>query len=157
MFRDFAPHLAISHEVTHRLVGESYVHIAVVATLRNSSRVKLELRKGFFQVLSISPVSDEEIEALYYKAFVKTIFDDIDWPLLYEIRPKWDKGGLIVEPRESLQETYEFIIKRDVKSILIYTYFYNPHPSTPKGWGATTVYDIVTATDVASSPPGEIV
>ncbi len=47
IFRDFAPHMAISHEVKHRLVGESYVHIAaIVATLHNNSRVKLELRKG---------------------------------------------------------------------------------------------------------------
>lgn len=38
VFRSFKPPLTISHEVTHRQIGNSYIHIAVSATLKNSSR-----------------------------------------------------------------------------------------------------------------------
>ncbi len=157
MFRDFAPHLTISHKVTHRLVGESYVHIAVAATLYNSSRVKLELREGIIRLQQIGPVSDEEVETLYAQVFIHEEVEDIRWTTLEEVRRGWKKGELIIEPGESHQETYEFIMSKDVESVLIDTYFYNPHSSTPEGWGATTVHDIVTATDLASSPLGEVV
>ena len=32
VFRESEPHLTITHEVSHRPVGESYIHIAVTAT-----------------------------------------------------------------------------------------------------------------------------
>ena len=38
VFRDFQPHLTITHEISHRPIGESYVHLDVIATLRNRSR-----------------------------------------------------------------------------------------------------------------------
>ena len=40
VFRESEPHLTITHEVTHRPVGDSYVHIAVTATLQNGSKCK---------------------------------------------------------------------------------------------------------------------
>ncbi len=72
------------------------------------------------------------------RRFVKKTFYNIEWPILYDIKRDWNRGTLIIEPREALQETYEFLMLRDVESILIYTYFYNPYSSTPKGWGAST-------------------
>lgn len=37
VFRESEPHLTITHEVSFRRIGESYVHIAVTATLQNNS------------------------------------------------------------------------------------------------------------------------
>ena len=143
IFRTFEPHLTISHEVSHRFIGDSYVHIGVDARLRNSSNVHIELRKGFFLLQRISPSSDEEIENLYAKVYVDEEYEDIQWPVLYEVPREWDEGTLIIEPSESHQEICEFIISTDTQSVMVYTYFYNPNSSTPEGWGATTVYDIV--------------
>ena len=50
VFRESEPHLTITHKVSHRTVGESYVHIAVTAVLHNSSRVHIELLKGIFSL-----------------------------------------------------------------------------------------------------------
>ena len=61
IFRTFEPYLTISHEVSHRNIGESYVHIDVRATLYNGSKVQVELRDGFFVLLQISPSTDKEI------------------------------------------------------------------------------------------------
>ena len=38
VFRDFQPHLTITHEISHRPIGDSYVHLDVTVTLRNSSK-----------------------------------------------------------------------------------------------------------------------
>ena len=55
VYRESEPHLTITNRVSHRVVGGSYVHIAVTAVLHNSSKVKMELREGFFRVQKIAP------------------------------------------------------------------------------------------------------
>lgn len=147
IFRTFEPHLTISHEISHRFVGDSYVHIAVTANLHNSSRVKIELRKALFSLQMIAPLTNAEIERLFEESFVKRENKDIQWTTLAEIQREWIENELIIEPSESHQETCEFIVSSGVESAVIYTYFHNPtsSPNTQSadGWSATTVHDII--------------
>lgn len=146
VFRNLQPHLTISHEITHRVVSDSYVHISVTAVLRNSSRVKVELREGFFRLQKIAPTTDEEVADLYAEVFRDESMKNLQWEILDEINRDWDSGELIVEPGESHPETYEFIVSKEVRSVLVYTYFYNTAHSegagVAQGWHVTTVYDI---------------
>lgn len=146
-FRDFEPHLTVSHRVFHRPIGDSYLHIDVTAEMHNTSKVQVEIREGLFLLQRISPTSDKEIEDLFEKTFVKKQERSLQWPTLYEVGSDWEKGELTVEPGESHHESIEFITANDVESVIIYTYFSNPKfpesSSTPKGWSATTIYDIV--------------
>ena len=145
-FRDFDPHLTVSHRVSHRLIGNSYMHVEVVATLHNSSRVKVDIRKGLFLLQKLSPISDTEVEALYVRAFEGAEYEEVQWPTLFKISRDWSKGELIIEPGESHPEILEFIVAKDVKSVMIYTYFHSPTFSEggqmAQGWVATTVYDM---------------
>ena len=142
IFRDLAPHLTVSQKVSHRPVGESYIHMDVSVTLRNNSRVKIELRRGFFALQKIAPVEDEEVEHLYTQAFVDAEDREILWTTLSNVDRRWKKNTLVIEPGESHQEVCEFIVTNSVKSVLIYAYFYNPYSSMPEGWQSTTIHDI---------------
>ncbi len=158
-FRDFEPHLTISHEVRHRIISESYLHIDVTATLYNSSRVKMDFHEAFALLQKIAPTSDEEVERLHAKAFVDLkregsqylVLEDFQWPALYEVPRIWDVNELMIEPGESHRETYEFIVSTEVESVIVYTFYYNSQDNSkaPEGWGATTVYDIVKGSNLA--------
>ena len=145
-FRDFEPHLTISHKVSHRLIGDSYVHIDATAELRNSSKVQVEIREGLFSLQRISPTSDVEIESLFEETFIKREKRNLQWPTLYKLNAVWNKGELTIEPGESHRETIEFVISTELQSVIIYTYFSNPRfplsSPMPKGWAASTIYDI---------------
>ena len=145
LFRDLEPHLTITHEVSHRLVGESYVHLAVTARLHNSSRVKIELREAFFSLQLIAPTTDDEAERLYEEVFVETLTDRPQWPTLNRIDRNWVRNRPTIEPGEQYQEICEFIVSADVESVMVYTYFHNSMASeeAERGWSATTVYDII--------------
>ena len=147
IFRDFEPHLNVSNSISHRRVATKYVHVAVIATLHNSSRVEVELRRGFFRLQQLAPISDEGVESLYAQVFIDAEKEYLQWPILEEVPRVWDEGELIVEPGESHSETYEFIVEMGIESVIIYTYFYNPqhsrHSRTAEGWHATTIYDII--------------
>lgn len=150
VFRNLQPHLTIEHEISHRIISDSYAHISVTAVLRNSSRVKVELREGFFRLQQVVPTTDEDVARLYAEVFEDGAGDEesdhIQWPILDTHYPNWDRGKIVVEPGESHPETYEFIVSKDVESVLVYTYFDNPAYSegsgVAEGWHATTVYDI---------------
>lgn len=145
-FRDFDPHLTVSHVVSHRPIGESYIHIEVTAELRNRSKVQVGIREGSFSLQRISPTTDEEIETRFKETFLKRDKETLQWPTLLEIKRSWEGSDLTVEPGESHYETIEFLLLADVESVIIYTYFSNPEfplsSATPKGWAASTVYDI---------------
>ena len=142
VFRELAPHLTVSQKVSHRSIGETYIHIDVATTLKNSSRVRIELEKGFFTLQHIAPMKDQEVENLYKQVFEDEESKDILWPILDEIQRIWDKKTLVIEPGESHQEVCEFIVERTVRSVLVYAYFYNPYSATPGGWHSTTIYDM---------------
>ena len=147
IYRESEPHLTITHEVSYRPVGESYVHIAVTAVLQNSSRVQIELREGFFLAQHLAPTSDEHVEELYAEVYMDEKFEDIQWPTLEELQRQWDKGELVVEPGETHPESIEFIISKSVESVILHTYFYNPKSSSDaraaEGWGRTSVLDMI--------------
>lgn len=146
-FRDFEPHLTITHKVSHRPIGDNYIHIDVTAELRNSSKVQVEIHEGLFSMQRISPTTDIETEVLYRETFVEREKRNIQWPVLYEFNAAWEKGELTVEPGESHHETTEFIVLAEIESVIIYTYFSNPQfplsAAKPKGWSASTIYDIL--------------
>ena len=148
LFRDFKPHLTISHNISHRILSDSYMHIDVTATLHNRSKVQIELRKGFSRLQGVAPVSDEEVESLYAGTFEDMEHDTLQWPTLDEVDRVWEEGELIVEPGESHAETFEFIVGAYVyDTVLVYSYFYKPEasqdPASTRGWHATAVHDIV--------------
>ena len=148
VFRTFEPHLTVTHKVNHRYVGDSYIHLDVTATLRNSSRVAVGIRDGEFSIQQVNPMPDEEIESVYADVFMDKEFVNLQWPILESVPVEWEEGEMVIEPEESHQETYEFIVLAHMETALIYTYFQNPARPRPsnsaEGWEATTVYDIVT-------------
>ena len=146
LLRTFHPHLTIEHEVSHRQVGDSYVHIALTVRLMNTSGVVIELRSGYVLIQQIAPVLDEEVANLFSKDALERR-DDIQWPTLDEIQREWDKGDLVVEPNETLAETYEFVVPRGTESVLLNSFYRNPmakaRDGVEVGWDATTIYDIL--------------
>lgn len=147
LFRDFEPHLTITQAVTHRAVGRQYVHIGVIVTLHNSSKVKVEIRDFFFRMHQISPLSREGIENLYINAFRSEEHSDIDWPVMENVAKGLRQNELVIEPGEYHHEPFEFIVSEEVRTVLIYSYFYNrkysPHSQSAQGWAATTFYDML--------------
>lgn len=143
IFRTFEPHLTIEQQVSHRHIGESYIHIGVTAILRNNSKVKVEVRDAIFRLSKIAPIQDDDIEKLYTEAFVDNAYRYIQWELLYNAPRTWDENELIIEPNETHRESFEFIISDDIRSVLVYTYFRNLRSqNSVDGWGVTTFYDI---------------
>ena len=153
LFRTFEPHINISHAVSHRNIGSAYVHVSVVATLHNSSRVKVTITQGFFQLLQVSPMENDDIATLYAEAFPDILSGemgemfDIQWPVMRELPFHFHAEGLVIEPGQSHSEIVEFIVEAGTRTVLVYSYFANAMASgdtnSASGWDLTTPYDII--------------
>ena len=144
LFRDFEPHLNVSHAINHRRVGDNYVHIDVTVTLHNSSKVKVDLRSGFVVLQRIAPEEDETIQDIYTSAYGGQFIDDFSWHVLYEEIWDWQVNEFSIEPGESRNQVLEFIISKEVETVRVYTFY--PHPNLVNeeiGWDMTTVYDTI--------------
>ena len=148
LFRDFEPHLNVTHTIGHRNIGESYVHLDVTAALYNSSRVKVELKSGLFTLQEVAPVSDDlELEdRLEARNLVAENIAFSQWPILDQFSCDWSDHNLTIEPGQTFQETVEFVISREITTVAIHAFFYNSRfgegLEKPEGWNITTVYDI---------------
>ena len=147
LFRDFEPHLTVTQSVTSRTVGTEYAHIALTATLHNSSKVRVEVRECNFQIQQIQPMSNEEVEHHYVEAFREDGSAYIEWPMLEDVVRRLERNEMVIEPGAYHHEPCEFIVSRDVEVVLVYSYFFNTEYSdsgrSAQGWSATTVHDII--------------
>ena len=144
VFREFAPHVSMTQTITHRAIGDSYVHIFVTATIQNGSKVRVDFRRGYFRLQQVSPISDLDVESLYAGVFVNEKHEHFQWETKDTVERTWEKNGFIVEPGESHQESCEFIVSRGMTSILVDTFLYNERkPAVPVGWGTTSAHDII--------------
>lgn len=147
LFRDFEPHLTIAHEVSHRPVGAGYTHIAVTATLRNTSRVNVELRQGIYSIQQIAPITDAAVAEIHTEFTSNSRLNSFGWVLLAENRYHWGRGEFTVEPGETHRELVEFIISNEIETVLIHTGFQNQPAGrisrNLRTWGCNSVYDIV--------------
>lgn len=137
LFRDFEPHLTITHTINHRFLGDSYVHIDVTSSLHNSSKVRVVLQGGYYVLQSIEPVSDSSDfadGAMLYPS----------WPVLDEATFDLGDQAMTIEPGQSLQEVLQFLVPIEVGAVLIHYFFYDSSQSAVQGqgWGITSVYDI---------------
>ena len=151
LFRTFAPHLDISLDVSHRNISANYLHIAVLASLKNSSKVRVEIHEGSCQLLQVSPVEDEVVPELHAQRFAGDanghVFD-YKWTPFPAVPCVSDDEVLIIEPGQTHLETVEFVVRRDVASVLVHCRFENPgaerNPDAPSDWSVVVPYDILT-------------
>ena len=151
LFRHHEPHLNVEQTVRHHQVSPNYIAIAVTVDLRNNSRVVVRIREALFRIQRFSGFDDVAIETMFRHAFVFRSGDIIEWPTLQEVHRFWDPGEITIEPGGIHSESYEFIVAKDVQTVMVYSSFYNPDSpeceDDRRAWHATTVYSLDTDTE----------
>ena len=146
LFRDFEPHLTISHAISHRPVGNGYIHIAVKAVLHNSSRVEVKLKDGWLLIQHITTMSDDPTSE--NPSEPQTPVENFlypQWPTLDESSFDLGDHEIAIEPGQTIQEVLQFMVPDGVDTVLICYFFHDSRfPENPlRGWGITDVYDII--------------
>jgi hypothetical protein len=138
LFRERVPRGTISHEITHRTLTETTIHISVTVIFSNTGRVVWSFapeRDNRTTILLVKPIDQEYLESLQERVAAGES-QTYQWPVLDD---RSLARSLEVEPSDTQEINHEFVIGGGIESILVYSYY----GSHDRGWQATTVYDIV--------------
>ena len=149
IFREFEPHVTIEQTIKSQPLGDSYLLIVATAVLTNNSKVLVKPVEGYCRLAQLSPLDDSRIVEIYVDALREGNGDheQFGWPILKEIKRKWTDGDISIEPGESHQETYQFIVDGATRSVVALTAIYNPSYRKELGgraevWRCYAFYDV---------------
>jgi hypothetical protein len=140
------PSANISQDITYRRITADKVWVRVIVTLQNTGKVLLSLVSGLAWIQQVLPLDDELREKIENS---EDLFGEkesyIRWTLCEETKLNWEKGEHEIEPSETDQVYFDFIVDSELRTILIYTYFSNVKKfkrSKSLGWQIAKVYDL---------------
>ncbi len=138
------PAANIAHEISTIGITEKHILVNVAASIENKGKVLLRLTSCFTRLQRIRPL-DEDFSLIMESRgdLVEDGETEVDWPLL-GVRDFCHEGGMIeLEPGEKEELVADFVIGRDVRAIVAYTYVKNmTKPGREIGWSRTTIREV---------------
>lgn len=144
----------IKHNISHWHLEENKVYLSVIVTIKNAGNVLLEIESGRIYIQQVRPLLDD-LKGLIQNADlqnlregkVENLFHDkgskISWRELGYREPHWGNGEISIEPGETEEFQYDFILDRSVQTVRVITYFRNIKFRKPEiGWRLTAMYDL---------------
>jgi hypothetical protein len=135
------PRLKIEHSVREIPLSENRLLLVVDIGHSNLGTVRVSLPAGQVKLYELRPLTleiSEELNAANPSA--RDQQSDV-WELLESREGQWEASPLLIEPGESNQLHYEFVLSSDVRAVQIYSYFKNPTVTSQNiGWNYTTIY-----------------
>ena len=122
--------------------------------LENIGDVLIRLGEVTTWVQQINPTPDEALEHLTaHDPLAETGTREIPWPRIATRRFSFPPGEAEIEPGETDQVTYDFLIADEVSELQVYTYFKNVSKKGREiGWGRTLRAELPALK--RSGPPG---
>lgn len=140
LFRETEPYLEVTQNVTHRSISDKLIHVHVIATIHNPSKVKIEPKSGDCTLQGIQWMEDSTAEEhSQYEEIMENISASKDW-----------NGTGYLEPGESHRTFFDFIIPNYYTVIRSYVSIANPRSKRGHGsaWNNVAIIDIANATEV---------
>lgn len=143
-----SPRLQITQRISHVRISDKQNLLVVDETLNNPGQVLLDLRKRGVRVVQIVPVPSGVTERIAARQELmdsdKNKKGDV-WPIVGEREEGSDENDkLEIEPGETDQLHYEFVLPADVKTVNVVSYVYNPQ-EPDLAWRAENMYDFRSA------------
>ena len=142
--RQKQPRARIEHRITDRPIADGKILLHVVVTISNMGDVLLSLRSTETWIQKMLPLSvklQNRIERGDNP--VDKGRTEIQWHLLEVREEKWKRGECQVEPGESDESRYDFVVDEGIQTIRVYSYFQNVTQHKRKiGWQLATIYDL---------------
>lgn len=138
------PRAITTHKIVRRSLGSRKYLLRVTVAIRNGGDVLLNLVSGEVRVHQILPIAPE-LEDLLGKGedLIEKGRTHVDWPLLDSRGREWETGKFEIEPGETDEEHFDFILDNAIQTVEVYSYFKNEKKRDREiGWNLTTIHDI---------------
>lgn len=129
LFRERVPRGTISHEITHRTLTDTTVHLSVTVIFSNTGRVVWSFepdRDNRTTIQLVKPIDHKDLESLQERVAAGDS-QTYQWPVLDD---RSLTHPLKIEPSDTEEINHEFVLGSGVESILVYSFY----RSKKRGW-----------------------
>lgn len=139
----------VEHSLEHRRLDDATL-LRVTLRIENTGRVLLQLVDARTDVYRVLPLDDDARDRLARDALLDAESHEAQWTCVDSHERRWPAGDVEIEPGESDELGFDFLVPSDVTVVSVYSYVSNANKrNRPIGWGKTTTYDM-------SSPAGDL-
>ena len=145
------PRANLFHEISHKILPNDKILLQLQVKIENVGNVMISLTRCDIRVQKIVPLDDQVAqsikgsdESLYIGENTRLDYE-IHWPLIKDIVRECKDGLCEIEPNESDQFCYDFVLEPGIERVSVYTYFINKSVKKENelGWSLTTIYDFL--------------
>lgn len=129
IWRESKPHLTLQQSVHHQPLGTSYRLVAVITKLTNGSKVLVSPETAWCRISQTAPVPDDDVMDIYTNGLEQPdddAYEQYGWWELGIVHKRWFNEQFTVEPNESANVPFQFIISADVAAVAIATAIIKP-------------------------------
>jgi hypothetical protein len=152
--RESFPRATLKQVITHRELDDVHTYLRVALQIENTSSVLLPNKQARTDVYQVLPLHPDVERALERGELIPDGQTHANWHCLesYDV-PTVGK----IEPGDSDEFSFEFVIPTEVTTVYLYSYVSNPTAEN-LGWGLSCLYDLDTAggqhtEEVTDAPP----
>ena len=138
------PRANITHEIIDRRIEADKILLRVDVSIANVGDVLLQIEHGIVRVNQMLPVTENLLEDINADGGIDD-FNVVEtkWPNLAAREQDWLIEMFEIEPAETDEVNYDFVIPFGVKTVEVYTYFRNAKKRPREiGWGHTSIHEI---------------
>lgn len=143
--REFYPRANISHQISDLALPDSQTLLRVRVSIENSGNTLLEITKGEVRIQRVLPLSRIITDNLHSRADpIRGGPQRLPWPAIRLRHLKWAPREFHIEPGETQQIDFDFVIPSDIRAINAYSWIQSAKndASTSLGWSSSTLYRI---------------
>ncbi len=142
--REKYPRAKVSHRILHRKIDDGRVFLKVVVVIQNIGEVMISLDRRFVRVQKMIPWPTEAMKPVDVQPDnTRNDHAEVEWPLLGEVDISGEEPGHEIEPGESEELHFDFVVPSETNTVVVYSYLKNVTKRKREiGWNTTSTCQI---------------
>jgi hypothetical protein len=136
------PRANVQITVTHKKIPNKKILIHVKVAISNIGNILLSIVSLETRLQCVLPISTE-LEGLTKGKLLLNGETEIEWPLIDSYERTFNNGDYEIEPNETQEMCFDFIVDNSTQTVAIYCYIKNQKKRRREiGWDSTVLYDL---------------
>ncbi len=147
--REKYPNAKVSHTILHRRIDDRRVFLKVVVIIQNTGEVMISLDRRLVRVQQMIPWPTEAMKPVDVGPDnTRNDHSEVEWPLLGEVDISGERLGHEIEPGESDELHFDFVVPSKISTVVVYSYLKNVTKRKREiGWNSTSIRQIENGED----------
>ncbi len=139
--RESKPRLNVKHNIKSFTVDSNVlIHVSII--VNNISDVLVKISFGEVRALPMLPLHKSIKDTFKTPGENGDNSTEITWPNRESISFDWSNEPHELEPKESEEFHFDFVLKQPLDVVQIYSHIENDEKNNHIGWNTTTIHDI---------------